>query len=94
MSVTTEMPEAHCPNCGALFTAATCVFAEKRPAPGDITLCVCCGEILRFEEGLTIRNLLPVEYAAIHPDTKAEIERVLRAHALLPLRSATDAPET
>lgn len=44
--------EGICPTCGKRFDTATQVEGQSGPAPKDWTLCLYCGEILRFDAEL------------------------------------------
>lgn len=48
----TRTPESKCPVCGHILDAATSINGEFEPRPGDVTLCVQCGEILIFNKDL------------------------------------------
>jgi hypothetical protein len=40
--------EHRCPSCGRLLDAATSFDHVNAPKPGDFTVCVYCGVLLRF----------------------------------------------
>ncbi|MCP4900180.1 MAG: hypothetical protein GY906_24680 [bacterium] len=40
----------NCPHCKHHLDAATNLQSEERPAPGDMTVCINCAAILRFDE--------------------------------------------
>lgn len=42
------LPPDECVTCGYAGDCATAVHGEARPKPGDITMCINCGEIYRF----------------------------------------------
>ena len=49
------MPASTCPTCGYVMDDATCVTdASKRPKPGDVSVCMRCGEILAFSGTLNL----------------------------------------
>ncbi len=41
-----------CPTCGYRMDAATATRGKARPRPGDFSLCLYCGQALRFDEQL------------------------------------------
>lgn len=49
-----KLPELKCPTCGYEMDAATDIAGDARPSVGDISLCVNCGEVLEFCEGLRL----------------------------------------
>lgn len=60
-----ELPKSKCPTCGHILDAATCTYSNARPRPGDFTVCISCGEILRFGEDMvpgfaTVGDMLEV----------------------------------
>ena len=52
---TTEMPLSYCPSCGYKMNAATSLENDAVPKSGDFSVCLRCGEILRFDENLLLR---------------------------------------
>ncbi len=59
------MFEAHhldpepCPNCGHMIDACTGLQGKESPDPGDVTICMYCGALLRYGEGLSLIKLSP-----------------------------------
>jgi hypothetical protein len=54
------MPVTPCPYCNAPNNAATDPDGEDRPPrPGDVTICISCGEFLLFDADL--RTVKPSE---------------------------------
>lgn len=49
-----RMPSHECPCCGSVHDAASGVNCHDRPVPGDVTICIKCGAICRFERGMTM----------------------------------------
>jgi hypothetical protein len=46
-----------CLACGALLDAATCPGnKDAQPEPGDFTICIECGHIMVFRDGLRLDN--------------------------------------
>ena len=53
---THPIPDFPCPTCGR--TLAKCLTRDADPTPpqpGEFTLCGCCGEILIFQDKLSLR---------------------------------------
>lgn len=66
-----------CPHCGHAIDATTGWGHETGPAPGDISVCMYCAELVAFDENLNFRVLAYDELVAImteHP----EIDRLRR----------------
>lgn len=73
-----QLPVVKCPVCSHEMDCATCVEKgreKERPRPGDFTLCICCGEILCFGEGLLPRVPLLSEMMALSDDTHRVLDR-------------------
>lgn len=51
----TEMPGTSCPSCSKRLEVATGIGVAK-PKPGNVTVCLYCGHVLVFGEGLTLRE--------------------------------------
>lgn len=75
-----------CPFCAYKFDAATGAFDPTAVAKvGDFTMCIKCGRILRFAEGLTHRALTFEDVMEINadPDLGIKLRRLVIAHRLL-----------
>ena len=79
----TTHPENRCPKCGHRLDRATGLQDDLAQArPGDLSLCIACGEMLVFEEGLLLRSLAPEEFNALESPLQAQLVKtqlVLRA---------------
>ena len=54
--MTAETPASKCPACGHPLTRATGIDGgEQAPDPGDYSVCLYCGQLLRFDEDLAVR---------------------------------------
>lgn len=51
-----RVQQSECLNCKRALDAATAVFGEHRPTPGDYTICVYCGHLMVFAEQLALRE--------------------------------------
>jgi hypothetical protein len=60
--MTSRMPEHKCLACGEALDSATNFFEGKQtPEPGDKTICIKCGHVMAFDDGLKFRELTPFE---------------------------------
>jgi hypothetical protein len=41
-----------CPNCGARLDTTASIKTERKPKPGDFSICMYCGAALTFDEKL------------------------------------------
>jgi hypothetical protein len=73
-----EVPPARCPSCGYLADAATPVrgMSEAVPKPGDITMCIRCGNVLKFGQSL---DLLPVDVDTLPAETRRTLHAMKEA---------------
>ncbi len=61
-SLTSRVPAQWCPDCFHKLDGVTSVGAEATPSPGDFTVCIECGNILRFADdmSLVLSNLMEI----------------------------------
>jgi hypothetical protein len=64
----TRTPPGACLACGKIVDAVTSLDGGHRPKPNDITLCLYCGHIMAFGEGLRMRPLTDAEMVEIAGD--------------------------
>jgi hypothetical protein len=55
---------------------ATDPFGNAKPAPLDFSVCLCCGEVLRFDEDMSLQRLVRSEWDLL--DADPELRRKLR----------------
>lgn len=48
----TRLKPALCPQCGTFLDAATNTGSPAKPKPDDLTLCIMCASILRYDAEL------------------------------------------
>ena len=76
-------PESECPGCGKLINATSDAHGRGRPRPGDITIAICCGTILKFDRLLKLHACTPEDLHALPNATRAELaeqQERYRAH--------------
>jgi hypothetical protein len=73
-----------CPFCGHWLDRVTAGPAnpDAVPVPGDITLCIQCGGVLVFDDGMKVRPPTPEEQAEAEamPDVVNMVEAIARVH--------------
>lgn len=81
-------PNSTCPTCGYVMNASSCADTDPRPPePGDISLCLCCGELLVFDQEMLLRVPSIGEIMDFSPANYEMIERTQRAiRAVRPLQ--------
>jgi len=79
--VTTHYPKQHCLYCNVAFDAASEVWEEgKRPKPDDATICIACGGLMIFTEGLGVRKPTEEERKQLERDVKVQHAQMALAH--------------
>ncbi len=68
-----------CPICGHKTGAASGVWTDQSPRPGDVSLCLYCGGVIVFEDGLESHPITPEEEEGLSNSLRAQIERVQEA---------------
>ncbi len=76
-----EIPEAVCPSCGYKMEAATNATGKGTPAPGDISMCFGCTEVLTFNADMTQRALTPEEFLDLPFEVRRLLIRMRTVHA-------------
>jgi hypothetical protein len=69
-----QLPEAECPSCHYKADAATSLSGEARPKPGDITLCINCGELAKFGQDYKLEPVKLADLMDLTPRQHRDIE--------------------
>lgn len=84
--MTKEVRMIHkCLGCGAESDYLTNVTSDDGPSPGDITICLYCGQPMAFADDLSLRPLNHIEKVIIEHDPRfiemeKEREKVMREY--------------
>ena len=72
---TTRIPESNCPTCNHKLNAVSDCINQNVPKPGDISMCIKCGQMLEFSDDLTQIHIKPktLEELKKDPETWAII---------------------
>jgi hypothetical protein len=70
LGTTRRAPECKCLECGKLIDAATGLNQSHRPKPGDYAVCLGCGHVAAYTDGLTLRQLTADERDYVASDQK------------------------
>ncbi len=66
-----------CPSCAYVMDCATCVFDKTAvPKPDDFSVCLACGEVLRFDEDMELQRLVRSDVDVL--DTQPLLRRQIR----------------
>jgi hypothetical protein len=82
----TKIPESTCPWCGEKLDGAASL-EDQTPKPGDITICVECLNVSKFDQDLHLLKIEEAEKETWTPEERSKVARIqlgLRiAHALI-----------
>lgn len=71
-----------CPKCRKKLTAAS--GGSRQPAVGDLSVCIYCGELLKFtDDDGHLASLPAAEFLALPADIRVELLRIMRAVEIL-----------
>jgi len=65
-----------CPSCGKLLDGATGIDTNNLPAPGDVSVCIYCAAVLRFNARRTV-ELFPNWRTKLDAKGVASIARIV-----------------
>lgn len=65
-----KVPDSKCTACGYAMNGAICVGEDAAPDPGDFTVCIECGHLMIFGDGLILRNPTDAEMIEIAGDER------------------------
>ena len=65
-----SIPPQVCLSCGEISDATTSLYGEHAPSAGDVTICLLCGHIMIYREGLRLDNPNAEEMHAIAGDPR------------------------
>lgn len=77
----TELSKRKCPACGHDIEASTHLVDEVSPEPGDVSVCLYCGEFYIFDDDMNFRDPTPEEYVRL--EATPELDLVRRAAVLV-----------
>lgn len=70
------LPMSTCPTCGYQVDAATHPVNDKAvPKPGDLSLCMKCGELMTFNDDMTLRLSSIEDVMGLKPEENNLLER-------------------
>lgn len=78
--MSSKLPPSQCPACKKVIDAATIASGKTEvPRPGDFTICIYCGEVLRFGPELELIQADLNDLASLDEPTRNFIGRVQQA---------------
>lgn len=81
-----QLPHANiCPGCGENCDGTTAVADDDRkPEPGDLSVCAYCHTLLQFDENLRSQILTAEEYVDLDLDTRRTLDAAVKALKEMP----------
>lgn len=70
-----------CPKCGKELDGVTQVQEGKEtlPVPGDVSVCLYCFTMLRFDDDIKSQILTPDEFLDLDDDVRIQLTRAVQA---------------
>lgn len=59
-----------CPICSTLLNAASGFNNNASPSPGDVSVCIMCGAVLKFDEEMNLQQVPESELQALDQDDR------------------------
>jgi len=63
-----NVPESSCPHCGLVMDCASGVNGARKPKPGNLGMCIGCGEFSLYGETLQLVKIDPMELLKLQLD--------------------------
>lgn len=84
MSEGIRLPVDHCPACGTLLDAASGVRGEDIiPGPGDLSVCIRCGQMLIFNQRLRLRKATEKDLEELLIQDSRAFAALMKAQSLI-----------
>lgn len=69
-----------CPNCGNLLECASHLSDDSlKPRPGDYSICIGCGTVLRFTSDMKVTEVTEDEFLSLNRDIQLELGQMVMA---------------
>ena len=69
----TILGKDNCPNCGKYVDACSSAFGDHTPKPGDISVCIGCGEALKFKNDMGLEVLSGSDFNNLDDETQRQL---------------------
>lgn len=79
-SITFAMKPMHCPKCKVEFDRVTHAdfTAQRPPKPGDLSVCIRCGEILQISDGFDFEKINDERISQLSERTLNALQKMQR----------------
>ena len=84
---TTDLRSQSCVRCGYRMDAASSMFDDATPSPGDFTVCINCGKVMRFGPQLELQDVPTEDMLAIPAEVAHQIRQIQAGVTLLKRRN-------
>lgn len=99
--------EPKCPHCEEMLDGATVAYGKQNvlPNPGDFSICIYCGNMIRFNEELemeklspeyleTIKKKAPITYVKLVMASKMAKEEIIKRHEIQQMAKEKESDQT
>lgn len=79
---TTKLQYQACTGCGHSNEEHTGINNEEQPQPGNISICVCCGQVNQYDDDMKLQKLSDDEMHDLqthHPDVLMQVRMIQMA---------------
>lgn len=73
---TTKMGKDFCPHCNYELDAASSIEGEIVPVPGDVSICINCGEFLEFASDMALTEITRETLNDLTEDQLSQLMRI------------------
>jgi hypothetical protein len=73
VTATVQTPATRCPGCGLVLNAATNLEGANLPVPGDLSVCLGCGGMMRFTDELRVVPLEEEDFEALEVEVRRDL---------------------
>jgi hypothetical protein len=72
-----KLTDCNCPRCKSPIDAVSSVEKGVTPQPGHLSVCAFCGEMLIFNDDLSVRSMAPEEFAQMEAEAPEVAEKMI-----------------
>lgn len=72
-----QIGKIHCPKCKVLLDGATNTQGEIGPRGGDLTICVYCSTLLKFDDNIQLVIMSDEEFNKLPENDKKHLNKII-----------------
>lgn len=73
-----QVEKQKCPTCGQENNAASCLYSDDAPRPGDASICIKCQGVHVFTSSLTLQPITEKDIEGMPLDAVSQLQRLLQ----------------